>query len=255
MTPWDSNILVHLRSPDRVAKRRSLKRAAPHAAPGGPLKVGIWDLGAWLGNLPGLLDKLNAVQAAYRFFTIEATVPVGMIRRGEGVVEWLRAAGKRVSRQEALRAGNSLVAEDYYAIARPVRQELGVDYLVGITPSMVADHFSHEIEWDYFSTFDGRLLLASTADLRRFSSESGIPFDRFLGAVIVAQLLVAQFLEHPGLGFHMIDRGCLFDRNDNRETLKNSMRDLRIEPECMAKIGPAFRQPAAALVNALSQLH
>jgi len=254
MNTLPQNILVHLAMADVGKKTQAFARELQLGLPEKPLKIGVWDLGAWLGNLPVLLDRLNAAQSSYDFFTIEATVPSGMIRKGEGVVEWLRQAGEKISVAEkrlVLKSIGSMVSDDYYPLAKKVRTDLKLDYLVGITPTYIADNESKP-GWDYFSTSKGRLVLASSADLRRFSKESNIPFDRFLGTLIVGQLLVAQFSGR--LGFHDPNTLCLFDYNNDRETVKASVRELRIEPACMAKIGPRFRKPAAALISALLQI-
>src|ERR1043166_9119143 len=123
------HVLLHLRTPSVMAHASTAGSAKRSR-----LKVGILDLGAWLGSLPRVLTEMNRVQRTYLFFTVQATVPVGLIRRREGVVAWIHERrGTALTPDETNEAMTSMVADDFFAIADPIRTELGLDYLVGVT--------------------------------------------------------------------------------------------------------------------------
>ena len=188
-----------------------------NAAPD-PVTVGVWNLGDWLGYLPEWLEVMNKHQSRYRFFTIEAMVPLGMVRRPEGVIAWAeQTAHKTLDKTVKAQMKIQTISDEYFKIAEKVRDDVSVpaargssklNFHVGITPAMVAlvsaDNKPH---WNYFSDSSGRLALASTYDLRRYANESGIEFAVFVMGVIVAQVLVAQFCG-KGLGFHKENRAA-----------------------------------------------
>jgi hypothetical protein len=217
-----------------------------------PLRIGVWDLGAWLGQLPKLLDAMSVAQPRYAFFAVEATVPVGMIRARESVIPWIKEnTDEELAEEDRSEIENNMIANDFFAIGETVRKDLEVDYLVGVTPSMVAGESEDgEIYWNHFSSFEGKCVLASTYDLRSFARETKRPFELFLAGIIVAQLLTAQFWG-SGLGFHRQNRGCLFDYNEDRASIMDKIDKVEIEPGCLKRIGPEFRDAAVALAKFL----
>jgi hypothetical protein len=218
------------------------------------LRIGVWDLGAWLGQLPQLLKAMNRVQDRYEFIEVRATVPLGMIRMREGVVAWAEHYLERKLKTKELNdIQYNTVANDFFPLAKTVRTELDtkyhiqIDYLVGVTPGMVAGERDGLPFWNHFSTSEGRFILASTYDLRSFAQETKKPFELFLASIIIAQVLVAQFGSR-GLGFHHDNRGCLFDFNENRTSIMDLVGKVQIEKACLKYIGPHFRDAALALV-------
>jgi hypothetical protein len=146
---------------------------------------------------------------------------------------------------------NNIVADDYFGLADGIRKDFKIDYIIGITPSMVACEDQDEIYWNHFSTFSHRAILVSTYQLRDFAEKTDRPFEAFLGGIIVAQLLVAKF--YPKVGFHD-NRGCLFDYNADRISLMDKVRDLKIESECLKGITPRYRPAAQSLIDFLRKL-
>jgi hypothetical protein len=216
------------------------------------LKIGIWDVGAWVGALPDLVRRMSDVQKSYRFYAVQATVPSGLIRSPEGMVAWLTdTLGKRPSKRKASDLKDNLLANDFYSLAEPVRRDLHLDYLVGITPSMVADEDHGELHWNLFSASQKRLVLTSTYELREFAKKSRRPFEAYLAGVIIAAVLVAS---QPRLGFHEgeKDTGCLFDYCEDRASIMHKAAKPWIEPACMDKIRRAFRPAAEAFVQLLT---
>ena len=245
-----------------VAKRNARKHTARPSVAGrkssrdatNRLSVGLWDLGAWLGSvLPRLIRRMNRAQDAFRFFEVRAPIPSGMIRPAEGIVEWLRSVTGLHSACQVhwtKRQRSIIVFEDFRILANSVRKDMGIDYLVGISPSMVAGVHGSEAYWDYFSQSKGRLILASTYDLRDFSMRTHWPFEAYLAAVIVAELLRAC---SPGLYSHD-DCGCLFDFNEERTGFMATLEKLHIESKCLKKVNPRCRSAALALIESIRNL-
>jgi hypothetical protein len=269
MEHLSSNLMKQLRKIDnrkikkkckaeKISKGQLLLAVSfPKKAAQSRLCVGVWDLGAWLGNLPQLLEAMNSVQDCYEFVEVNATVPLGMIRTREGVVAWAnQLLERKLKPREIKEIQNNTVSNDFFSVAETVRKELRtkygthVDYLVGVTPSMVAGERDDDVFWNHFSTFKGRLILASTYDLRSFAQNTKKPFELFLSGIIIAQVLVAQFWSR-GLGFHVDNRGCLFDFNGDRTSIMDLVGKVHIEKTCLNYIGARFRTAALALVEFL----
>jgi hypothetical protein len=230
---------------DPAAYRES-KDADVKAAPHDLVTVGIWSLDAWLGGLEKMIAVLNRVQDALVFYEVEAIVPAGLIRRPERMIPWLtEGLGKPLSESRRSQIVDNLIANDFFAAAEGIRKDLSLDYLVGVTPSMVAGVEGKDYYWNHFSTSDGRTALASSFDLHDFARETGRPFAAFLTLVICSQLLVAMF---PKLDFHP-DNGCMFDYDATRVTLKQKVLEPRIEDACLRRIPLKYRKAAVALTN------
>lgn len=214
--------------------------------------VGIWDIGSRVGMLPHMIEQLNRAQPAFTFFEVHASVPAGMIRRPEGVVAWAaEALGRKLKKSEREEMEENVVDEDFFTRADRIRKDLAIDYLVGITPSMVAFDGDDKVCWNYFSSFGGRMVLASTYQLRAYARQAGRPFSAAVGAVVIAQLLQAMWPTR--VEFHIETRGCLFDKNEDRGTIVTSLRTLTIERDCLRLIGPRYREAAVAMVDALKE--
>lgn len=213
------------------------------------LTVGIWDLGAYVGRLPQIIEAMNVAQDAFAIFEVEAAIPAGMISRPEKVVAWVREqAGSPPSQKDCSEIENNIIAEDFYRRANIVRKDLGLDYLVGITPSMVAFEEEGQIHWNYFATYDKHLVLASTYDLRMFAKKAGRPFEVAVGGLICSMLLAAV---NPRLDYHQKNTGCMFDMNLDRESVAHSIKEARIDESCLKLMLKRYRPVAKALNEAL----
>lgn len=256
---------ISTRPLSKASKKMATRGAGSGIKPGPlPVTVGVWNLDDyWLGYLPAWLEILNKKQDRYRFYMIEAPVPLGMVRKPEGVVAWAQELlSAPLEAADVKEMKSHTIAEEYFAIAKAVRKEVRVstskgaaelDYLVGITPGMVAGVENTQVYWNHFSTASGRLVLTSLFDMRRYAKETTKPLAAFVIGVIVAQLLVAQFHQH-GLGFHTEDRGCMFDYNGDRESLKTSILKMEIEPECFNLIPADFQPAVGNILKAIKKL-
>ncbi|WP_040619318.1 hypothetical protein [Rhodovulum sp. PH10] len=226
-----------------LSPRPTTQRSAPHVV------VGIWSLEAWLAGLGGLIDALNKAQRTFLFYEVDAAMPAGLISRPERVAAWFKeSSGRKPSKRILETLKDNLVADDFFGLAEKIRRDLTLDYIIGVTPSMVAGTNGDELFWNHFSTFKDRALLTSGYQLHEFAHDTGCPLESFIGRIIVSQLLVAMMW--PKLGFHN-DTGCLFDYNESRASLKDRVKGLHIEPGCLKMIKRAYRPAALAFVDLL----
>ena len=211
--------------------------------------VGLWDLGSKVGRLPDVIEAMNEVQPVFTFFEVQAAIPAGLISLPDGVAAWAKERlGRPLKKAERDDILNNVIANDFFDHGETIRKDLGIDYLVGITPSMVAFEEGERVYWNFFSTYWGRTVLVSTYDLRKYAEAADRTFEAAVLGVAIAQLLTAL---NPRLGYHD-NRGCLFDFNEERDTITDSLRDPRIEPECLGKIQPKYRDAASTLISLLS---
>jgi hypothetical protein len=206
-----------------------------------------------MARLPELLAALNEAQTALRFYEIQAPIPAGMIKTEERLVEWMeKLEGAPLSKKDRADITRNILFNEFSAAAEDIRTSPGVgaDYLVGITPAMVAGGYPKQTFWNYFSAAQGRILMVSTTDLRGFAAKAKRPFEAAVGGLLVASLL-AQMTE--GLEIHD-DRGCIFDRNEARSTIVRNIRDPYIEPECLGKMTPRLQKAALAMLDRLKQM-
>jgi hypothetical protein len=210
-----------------------------------PQRVGLWDIDAYVGRLPALVQTLNRAQREFCFYELLAPVPAGLISQPERVRAWIlhRFGRKRVPGLE-----RNVIATDFFRRAEPVRVAQGLEYLCGMTASMIADDDDGYADWNLFSTARRRLLLVSSFELRRFANNAGRPFEVAVGAVVVAALLAARY---SAVGYHD-DTGCLFDYNDRRSDIVKGLKRMCIEKDCLELIPPRGRPAAEALVTALA---
>lgn len=219
--------------------------------------VGVWNLDAFIGNLSNLIRMMNHVQRTFIFREVRAVVPSGLISRPERMVSWLtELSGKDLDQTTRGHITDNLLANDFFGLADMIRIDLSLDYIVGLTPSMVAGEATGEggrkrPYWNHFSTFEKRTILASIFQLDEFARSTKRPIDAFLMVLIASQLLVA--LSWPKLGFHE-DRECIFDYDRNRTRLANKVINPKIEPECLDKIDAPYREAALAFVNLIKTL-
>ena len=215
-------------------------------------RVGILDLGAWIGGLPLLLKRLNAAQSPFVMFEIQAPLPGGMLKTPEGMLNWAAVQlGEPLSKAERNQMEPQMVANEFFAAAEDIRKSMGLDLIVGMTPAMVAgvDH-DGGIYWNHFSSLSGKTILLSTADLRHFAEKAGRSFEAAVGAILLASLLVAV---NSKLEYHD-DTGCLFDYNGSRVSLIKTLKEMQIEKSCLAVMTAEQRTAAHAMLKVLKAL-
>lgn len=211
--------------------------------------VGLWDLGAFLGFLPRVIEAMNHVQDRFLFVEVLAAVPGGLISQPQRVEKWAAEHIGPLSEEDRKDLLENIIAEDFFPRAERIRRDTRVHYLVGITPSMVAWKDDKGPHWNYISTCENRLLLVSVHDFPAFARKARRPFEALVAWAVLAQLLVA--MHYPKIGFHYEIRGCLFDYHEERWTIGNALKKGRIDPACLEAIPPRDRAAVQALVKVL----
>jgi hypothetical protein len=211
--------------------------------------VALWDLDGRVGRLSEIAVRLNQAQPAFTFFNLHAPVPAGLIVDPAHSIEWARNRGnRRLTREERQAFDNNLMSDDFFKHAHQVHQSIGVAHLVGITRYMLAGIERGELFWNYIALTKRKTMLVSTYDLRAFAEQADRSFEVAAAALVIAQVLATV---NSRVSFHRKDTGCLFDFNQSRVSLVQTLRTLEIEPFCLEKIDARYRQPAAAMLNVL----
>ena len=143
----------------------------------------------------------------------------------------------------------NIIANDFFEFAEPIRKDIGIDYLVGITPSMVAGYNKDKhMFWNYFATFSDKTIMVSTYGLREFAKSTKRKYEAFLAGIVIAQFLVAKF--NPKLHFHE-NCGCLFDFNEDRTSIMDKAYKLDICQNCYDAISESYHPSVMALLDFL----
>lgn len=213
--------------------------------------VALWDIDARCGALPEIINLLNQSQPIFTFFDLQAAIPSGLVIQAEHFTAWAqKRLGRRVSKKEREEFQNNLMSNDFYKHASGVYQNLGVDYLVGLTQYMIAGEEDGQFFWSYFSAAspNNRILLVSAYELRDYARRAGRPFEVAVGMLVIGQLLATI---NKKVEFHFVDTGCLFDFNDDRVSVIESIKRAEIEPSCVALMDAKYREAAQAMMEAL----
>jgi hypothetical protein len=177
------------------------------------ITVGIWELGTRAGYLPWLIEQLNAAQPLFTFFKIQAAIPSGIVSRPERVKAWAaEKLGHTVPKKKRDAIKDNVIAEDFFGRAERVRKDIGVELIVGVTPSMLAGD-DGEIYWNHLATSHGRTILASAYGMQEHARKAKRPLEVAVGLVAIAQLLATL---NPQVEYHD-DVGCVFDYNQPRD--------------------------------------
>jgi hypothetical protein len=222
----------------------------------GVITFGLWDLNAMIGGLEHLLEKLNGTQKKIAFFRIVAAIPAGLISDRERIRSWLKEQKQDLTRSDVSEIEENTIFEDFYPQAEKVRVEMGLDYLAGITQSKVAFHEGRHIYWNYFTAALDmqrglnveRCMLLSSYGLRKYAARAGRPFNVAVAYIAISQLLATI---SPDVDYHADNRGCMFDFNEDRDSIVESIRQAMVEPACLKKIQRGFRETATTLLDTL----
>lgn len=254
-------------TPTRTTKRRGAKAALPVGPdlPGDVLKVveraasgtiantvGILDLGAWVSRLPELLKVMNKSQDALVFLEVQTPVPAGLIKTQEPLTRWAeKLLGRSLKAEESKDIMRNMLADEFYFFGESVRQQNKLDVLIALTPAMIAFEEDGAPRWNYFAAGDGDVSVVSTCDLREFSTKAGRPYEAAVGMLIAAQVLASR----SDMQYHDETRGCIFDFNENRTDLIDSIRGMHIDAECIKHFKDKDEaKNAKSLVAALARM-
>jgi hypothetical protein len=240
--------------------------------------VGIWDLGAFAAWLPSWLSVMNRAQATFTFFQVRAAVPVGLVSRPTRIAALARASlADDLPEEKLAEIQENVIAEDFFARAKDVQRDVGVDYLIGITPYLLAGSESGQIYWNRYAASSDKLILLSTQGLRTQAEAEGRDFEMAVSLLLLKHLLVAV---NPNVELHVYgaapkteaeieheawlqERGqsaedtgeydlCVFGYDENDPSnISRSLRQPLIERRCLRRMEPANQHSAAALVEVL----
>jgi len=216
--------------------------------------IGIWDLRAWVGGLPHIIEHLNRAQSALTFFEVQAAIPSGLVQNAERVAyRATKILRRKLKLAEQKEMRDAIVDVDFFPNAHQVRRSLGVDYLIALTGAAIAgdidDEAGHTFHTDFFFSFDKHVCLASTEGLREFAKDAKRPFEMAAAYVAVGGLLAAM---NPKVDIHDRSVGCIFDYNYDRSKIVLGLKRPFIETRCLQDIRADNREVAQSLVRALA---
>jgi hypothetical protein len=183
-------------------------------------------------------------------------LPVGIISPPERVIAWVREALNRQNKRLTKKAREeieycNIIFNDFYMNANGIYEDLGVNYLVGITQSMIAGQRKGDPPYyNYYSASHANKLLISAYKLREYAKEAGRPFEVAVASLVIGELLVNLNAKN-GLKYHSPDTGCLFDFNEENENIIYSLKDLKIEDSCLGLMDEKYRDAAIAMIDVL----
>lgn len=214
--------------------------------------VGILDLGAWVSRIPQLLQVMNRAQNRLIFLEIQTPVPAGLIKTKEPLVEWAkRNTNEQLTEKDISELDRNMLAHEFYYFAETVRKQHHLDVLVGLTPAMIAFLDEDGPQWNYYAAGEQSISLVSTYDLRGFSATAGRPYEAAVGMLIATQV----FALRNNIDYHKETRGCIFDFNEARGELVDSIKSMKIEESCLSLFeDPLEAKSAKALISALARM-
>jgi hypothetical protein len=220
-------------------------------------RVGIWDLGAWVGGLADIVATLNKSQKAIQFFEVHAAVPAGLRSSKKFLMKLAEERlGRPLDATEEHDACDAILGEDFFPRQKSVRTNANVDVdcLVALTPDPIAKVHqradgSHTIFFDFFTDVDDERqdVLVSVDGVRPLATEAGRPFEMAVGYLVISAVLEGFA---PDVKLHA-DTGCLFDFNEDRNGLVPGLRAPMIDRDCAGRLG-SYSKPAQQMLEALS---
>lgn len=231
----------------------ALVKVAERAATGTKVStVGILDLGAWVSRLPELLKVMNTSQDRLIFLELQTPVPAGLVKTKEPLTLWARNhLGRPLQEMESDDLMRNMLADEFYYFAESVRVLNKLDVLIGLTPAMIAFADTEGPKWNYYAAGQENVSVVSTCDLREYSAKAGRPYEAAIGMLVATQV----FALRNDMDYHAETRGCIFDFNENRVDLVESIRGMHIDPDCMTHFKDENEAKAARqLVMALARM-
>ena len=215
---------------------------------------GIWDLGAWVGGLPDVIQVMNQAQERVMFFEVQSAIPSSIVSNKRRVIEWAEQQLKRPQTAREKREQTDAVIDlDFFALAEPVRKDVGVHYLIGVTPDAIAgevdDEEGHVVHSDFYCSVDTKTSLVSTAGLREYAEQANRTFEFAVAFVIVSVVFSTL---NTKIGYHE-NKNCLMDYNYDRSNITGRLAEPAICADCAKASRPKVLKTAQILLGQLSQ--
>jgi hypothetical protein len=224
-----------------------------------PTRVALVDLGAWIGELDTLIERLNAAQMQYEFFRVRQAVPLWLTSQVPKLQQWLESELRRpLTVDERSSLEPHVILDDYQRFGARIQKQYGIPYVFGLTPAPVTsseDAGSPGKFWDYVKCFivsHKKVGLISTDGVLEFATKAKRPFVIGIGVLVIGAILA----ESTNTKFHEkeeADTGCIFDYCDKRNNLVLGIQRPHIEESCLFKLPPGRRAAAMRMVEVLSE--
>ena len=229
--------------------KRKLQKAASQPTPSSAgLRIGVMDLGAYLGDLSSLLNALNHAQTLFQLFEVQAPIPGGLIKTPEGMTQWAAENGAYTEKLSPSTFDEpQMIVNEFSVATQDIRKAFKLARVVGVTAAMIAGLDEHGVYWNYVNAEENKAILFSVRDIRPFAEKAGRPFTAAVGALLVGALLASV---NEKIEYHP-DTGCLFDFNWSRVSLVETFKQLRIENSCFEKLNAKQRVAADAMLSVL----
>lgn len=219
-----------------------------------PLTIGLWDLNDTLEGMGDMILRVNSVQNRYRFFDLVADAPPGIVSKPgkiKAMVEDINSRRRKRRFGMPSSIGSTIIDDEFFAMAKTMRERFGLDQLIGLTPYRVSSFEANEVLCDYFSSSSGELPLSivSYDELRKFAHQVGKPFEAALLGQVIAQVLAVQF---DDIEFHD-DTGCLFDFNNIRADYTRFLRAPKLDEACLGHIDSRYRSAVLSIIGLIGE--
>jgi len=192
-------------------------------------RCGIVDLDMGLTNLLQIGQRLNSIQKFFHFTCPSISLTHHAVRSIEGFPN----------------LAVYLLPQSLYE----QRQYLNVDLVACLTKYPLAFKSGSYIQFNYFSgpsDVDDRFMFISTHSLYDFTKQANCTFEKGIAYIIVSQLLV-YFTD---LGYHDETKGCVMDFCEIRSDMVKGLKEMKLCPECLARIEDANLKEAVQAILA-----
>src|SRR5262249_28386713 len=102
------------------------------AAPSKALRVGVLDLGAWVGELPSLIATLTTSQKLFTIFEVQAPVPAGLLKAPQILAQKIREYGGSLTPRQRKDLQRNVLADEFFKVGRDISESLGLDLVAGL---------------------------------------------------------------------------------------------------------------------------
>jgi len=189
----------------------------------------VWDISARLPYLYDLVEVLNARKDRLLFFEIVASTPLGVEANPDRIESLVKAFGQEIKTEERQGLRRNIVASDVFPRIRQLRERFALDYLVGVVRQPILIESQQKLDWDYFAVAQGHEALVSTDGVHDYAETAGRSYEAAVGYLVLG--ITANAIQDEDL-YHEETRGCLFDYNDDRDSLVEGLRAFRLCAPC-----------------------
>lgn len=169
------------------------------------ISVALADIDSKVGFLPEIAQQANAAQRYFYFKVAYAPIPSGSFRERKG-------------------AKKIFVLDRVEHYLKELTGDLQADRVCCLTECLVDDGKDDDL---FASGVEGNrnVSVISSFDLRRYSREAGVPFEKSVLFLCLAMLVVNE----PNLEFHDETAGCLLDFCNDRDDIVLGLKRMKFD--------------------------